>query len=219
MPRRYLALFKSTQRFISTVHQLYRLPNSFQRASTMLVEFSSSVLRAPNRCFSRMLNGQRASIYALLDSALLEILLHEWDDEEEEGADNWTTHTQPLRHAISDQSLLFEGWSDEDMKDLVSSKLSGTEFLSDGTWMSAIYFERSRSFLHESMDVYGLRKRINKFVRGRLPMEVVDEIVRFVSVEEGIPTETLGSRFSLKSKGKKVNVIQGTTNWYYEGKI
>jgi hypothetical protein len=219
MPQRYLALFKSTERFISTVHQLYRLPNTFQQASIMLIEFSSGVLRAPNSCFSRMLNSQRISIYALLDTALSEILLHEWEDEEQEGADNWSTHTQPLRHAISDQSLLFEKWANEDMKDLVFSKLSGEGFASDGTWMSAIYFEKSKRLLHESMDVYGLRKRINMLVQGRLPMEVVDEIVKLVSVEEGIPTQTLGSRFSLKGKGKEVNVIEGTTNWYFEEEV
>jgi hypothetical protein len=183
MPQRYLALFKSTQHFISTVNQLYRLPNSFQQASLMLVEFGAGVLRAPNSCFSRMLNSQRANIYALLDTALMEILLHEWDDDEQEGADNWTTHIEPLRHALSDHSLLFKKWAGEDMKELVFSKLSGTEFVSDGTWMSAIYFERSRRLLYESIDVYVLRKRINMFVRGRLPMEVVNEIVRLVSME------------------------------------
>lgn len=185
----------------------------------MLVEFSSGVLRAPNSCFSRMLNSQRANIYALLDTALLEILLHEWDAEEQESADNWTSHTKPLRHALSDHSLLFKKWAGEDMKDLVFTKLSGVEFVSDGAWMSAIYFEKSRRLLHESMNVYGLRKRVNMFVRGRLPLEVLNEIVRHVSVEEGVPAETLGSRFSSKVMGKKVNAIEGTKSRYCEDTI
>jgi hypothetical protein len=162
----------------------------------MLVEFSSGVLRAPGSCFSRMLNSQRASIYAILDTALLKILLHEWDDEEREGVVDWTTHTQFLCQSCSDHSLLFQKWACEDRMESVLSEPSGLELVSDGTWMSAIYFERSMRFLHESMDVYGLRKRVNLFVGGRLPMETMYEIVRLVGVEEGIPTENLPSRFS-----------------------
>jgi hypothetical protein len=162
----------------------------------MLVEFSSGVLRAPGSCFSRMLNSQRASIYAILDTALLKILLHEWDDEEREGVDDWTMHTQFLRHAFSDRSLLFQKWACEDRMEPIPTVPSGSELVSDGTWMSAIYFERSMRFLHESIDVYGLRKRVNLVVGGRLPMEIVYEIVRLVGVEEGIPTENLPSRFS-----------------------
>lgn len=178
----------------------------------MLVEFGSGVLRAPGSCFSRMLNSQRASIYALLDTALLKILLHEWDDEEGEGADDWTMHTQSLRHAFSDHSLMFRKWACEDMKEPVFEKLSRAELVSDGTWMSAIYFERSRRFLHESMDLYGLRERINVFVGRRLPMEIANEIVRLVGREEGIPTENLRSRFSEKGKEKEVNVSKRTGN-------
>ncbi|KAF2796032.1 hypothetical protein K505DRAFT_323622 [Melanomma pulvis-pyrius CBS 109.77] len=191
---RYLALYKSTQNFVSTVHELSQLPHCFQQATTMLVEFSSGVLRTSGSCFPRMLNSQRASIYTLLDTALLHILLREWEKGElGEKTEAWDVQTKPLCSALESRVRLFPEWALEDYAGFLAGE-------SNGEWMTAIYFYKSRRFLEESLQVYGLRKRVDMVVRGRLPAELVDEIVRHVSLDEDVPTESLGKRHSLKGK-------------------
>lgn len=153
-----------------------------------------------------MLNSQRASIYTLLDTTLLRILLQEWERGDlGEKTEGWDVQTKSLCSALESRVRLFPEWVREDHAGLVGMDLDapGSMFLpgkSNGEWMAAIYFYRSRRFLEESLQVYGLRKMVDMVVRGKLPAELVDEIVRYVSVDEEVPTERLGKRYSLKRK-------------------
>ena len=179
----YIRVFDCTKTFIKTVHELSRLPSGFEPAAMMLVKFSSSVLRAPKSNFCSMLNGQRCNIYGLLDTALFQILVNEWEEQEALPSSSWDVVTKDLTLELTNKVLLFPNWCREDFK----------MWDSDGMWMSEIYFKRSREYLEESLMVW----KINAVTAGKLPAELLDEVVQYIE----LPTESLRERYG--STGKR----------------
>ncbi|KAF2703380.1 hypothetical protein K504DRAFT_463446 [Pleomassaria siparia CBS 279.74] len=194
IPQRYHDLFTATKRFVETVHRLSELPGGFEVAAVMLAEFSSDVLRREGSCFSTMLNSQRSSIYALLDAALLRILLDKWLSQVGPSVTPlWDRQTKKVRAEIEKRTALFSDWVKEDF-DLhltvwPASKDGGSN---DGAWMKEIYFDKSRAFLEESLLLW----KIDFILRGKLPPELLDEVLQYID----LPTEDLISKYSQKGK-------------------
>lgn len=147
----------------------------------------------------------------MLDDALLAMLLEEWEKGEEEFASgsnpgSWDVQTLPLVRELGNCLQLIPEWALQDCSPLNRLKAADSEFLANkGEWMLSYYFARSRRFLQESLAVHSVRRRANMVVKGRLPVELVEEVVRIVSREEDVPIERLRTRVENRTMFKDPN--------------
>ncbi|KAF2004226.1 hypothetical protein P154DRAFT_51508 [Amniculicola lignicola CBS 123094] len=159
-----------------------------------------------------MLNSQRLSIYQLLDTALLRILLSAWESESPSERE-WPETIGALASDISKAMANIPAWADLDSCDMLRNKgvdnglyMEGANHWPDGeetlrTW----YFARTRKFLEESLATYWTKRKVNTCVRGWLPMELVDDIVDYVLEYERLPTGMLRGKYFPKGKEKMVD--------------
>ncbi|KAH7138822.1 hypothetical protein B0J11DRAFT_25917 [Dendryphion nanum] len=200
IPRIYQTLIQHTASFADSVKQLTRLPQSFQHAAALLVDFTINVLLGPNSCFHHMLNGQRAHIYWLLDEAMLHVCLDEW--EKLDDTTSWLESIEPLVAKLVVGIAVSGHMADENYTALLQKDMPTIlsvvreDCYSSNLW----YFEKSRRFLEESVEMYGVRSKVNGCVQGRLPREIVDIVVDEVLIhEKGVPG-SLRSRYMPKGK-------------------
>ncbi|KAF2111410.1 hypothetical protein BDV96DRAFT_582106 [Lophiotrema nucula] len=200
----YLALITFTNEYIARIERLARLEVDRLYAGSLLVDFTISVLREERGgLFEQLLNSQRARIYHMIDEALLRVCLDEWENEDR-AALPWNQAIRPLARALSRATELIPSWAKADWADMARYKSCCNENLSDnGAWMEAVYFNRTRKMLEESLELYWVKKKIHACVQQRLPEELIDGIVQNVLAYERLPTGRLRTRYFPKGKEKQ----------------
>ena len=165
----------------------------------MLVDWTVNVLRHEKIGFERFLQGQRESIYWILDDALLHILVDQWEDEFAKMP--WDKATAPICLALTKAYEMIPGWAERDLEETLRWAVrppdyAPKEMLEDG------YFKRSRKFLEHSLRIHEIWRTVRLGGKGLLPAELANVIVEDVAAFEELPIGDLRTVYFPKGKGK-----------------
>lgn len=207
LPYSYHELFHRTKLYTATVKGLVSVlrmlgtsSTNFRAAetATLLVDFSSTVLRSDKIKFHYFLNSQRKGIYWILDDALLHICLDLWED----GKSNtpWDKLISPINLALSSTQEKLDEWSEIDMSmynhlQRISYNLQEPRVFMQG------YFERTLAFLRDSIRIYEIWRTVRLSGIGRLPIELANVIIMDVFESEKLPIGDLRQLYLFKGKG------------------
>lgn len=225
VPKKYQALIKHTEAFTESVKQIARLPETFDLATRLLVDFAIYLLYTTESSFHLMLNSQRAHIFWILDDAHLSICLEEWEKLEEGTC--WPHSIKPVMERLGIELFDEPNWIGDRFWDAYKREIEylnerkrradpadipfpydisvlretdvsytrSTQSSSSQFW----YFKQSRAFLQESRDVYDVRVKVNEGLQGKLPREVAEIIIEDVVADEVGVVGTLRAKYLPKS--------------------
>jgi hypothetical protein len=200
----YTTLFHQTKSFTAIVEELVavtakRAPSEWAEAARLIVDFSINVLRSEKTEFHRFLNSQRKSIYWILDEALLRICLDQWEDSRRNAC--WDKATQPISLALATVRDRLPEWAELDRKAFSKAGHERDRVHSANVFVEG-YFERTLTFLRESLKIYEIWRTVRLSGIGQLPNELADVIISDIFESEGLPVGDLRALYLPKGKGE-----------------
>lgn len=208
LPHIYNTLFYQTKAFTATIKDLVAatcklgLPSSSLRAAEaacLIPDFSITVLRSEKSSFHRFLNSQRSSIYWILDDALLRICMDLWEDTRTSAS--WDKVVRPVSFALGSAQEQLHEWAKLDVVVFKETQQITYDIPPPETFTKG-YFERTLTFLPESIRVYEIWRTVRLSGIGRLPNELANVIIADIFEFEKLPVGDLRPLYLSKGKGK-----------------
>ncbi|KAH7067552.1 hypothetical protein BKA63DRAFT_536972 [Paraphoma chrysanthemicola] len=191
IPHIYNHLFQQTKRFVATIQDLVAAtmkcaPLRWADVARYIIDYSINILRSERLGFEKFLQGQRESIYWILDNALLRICLDQWEIPASNFA--WDRATEPIRLAFATASEKLPQWAERDAQAMLKVQ---SRHIENFQLMTKRYFEKTTRFLKHSVRVIG-----------QLPVELANVIIEDICKFEQIEMGDLRRIYLPKGKGK-----------------